>query len=203
MSEPLPPGYGELTEAEISESAAAVIATLAPGADMWVFAYGSLMWHPGFAYAERCEAQLYGFHRAFCIISHHYRGSYERPGLVLGLDRGGSCRGIVYRVPRRAIEATVHYLWRRELITRVYAPRRLAAHSDAGRLSAHTFVLDRAHPQYAGRLSLDETAALIRQGVGESGACLDYLANTVAHLDQLGITDGPLHGLLERVQRLA
>ena len=89
------------------------------------------------------------------------------PGLVLGLDRGGSCRGIVYRVPRREIEEVVHYLWRRELITRVYTPRRLAAHSDAGCLPAHTFVVDRAHPQYAGGLSLDETATLVRQGVGE------------------------------------
>lgn len=199
MSEPLPPGHRPLTAAEIAASTAAVLATLAAGQDLWVFGYGSLMWHPGFAYADRREAHLYGYHRAFCIYSHHYRGSARRPGLVLGLDRGGSCRGIAYRVPRRAVAETVDYLWQREMITRVYAPRRLDVHTTAGRLASHTFVADRAHPQYAGALGLDETAALVRQGIGVSGSCTEYLVNTVAHLDELGLTDGPLHRLLRRV----
>ncbi len=197
MSEPLPPGYEELTAAEIAAEADAVLASLDPGAALWVFAYGSLMWNPGFAYAERRAAHVHGFHRAFCIYSHHYRGSHGAPGLVLGLDRGGSCRGFVYRVPRGAVADTIHYLWRREMITRVYVPRRLVARCEGRRLAAQSFVVNRRHPQYAAGLRMAETAALIRQGVGVSGSCVDYLASTIEHLDALGIADGPLHRLLE------
>jgi cation transport protein ChaC len=170
-------------------------------APIWIFGYGSLMWDPGFPYLEREPALLRGYHRAFCIYSWHYRGTQERPGLVLGLDRGGSCRGIAYRVAERHRDEVHAYLKGRELTNYVYLERELPVSlGDGRRLRAHAYIADRANPQYAGRLSIEELAALVRQGKGTSGACADYLANTVRHLDALGIKDGPLHELMRMVE---
>ena len=168
----------------------------------WVFAYGSLMWQPGFAYDEAVPAKLHGWHRAMCLLSLHYRGTAEAPGLVLGLDRGGSCQGIAFRTDATKGEAVRAYLHEREMITGVYRPRlapvRLA---DGRRVSAYTFVARRDHPQYAGQLARPQAVALIRQGVGGKGTCRDYLATTVAHLDALHLHDENLHGLLRQVDR--
>lgn len=169
--------------------------------DIWVFAYGSLMWDPGFAHAESCTALLHGWHRSFCVYSHRYRGTPDRPGLVLGLDRGGSCRGMAFRVVRGEARAVLDYLWDREMVTGVYRPRVLTARAGDRVLTCHCFVVDRAHRQYAGGLPDAEIVRLIRQGNGQGGANRDYLVNTVRHLDELGITDGPLHRLLALVER--
>jgi glutathione-specific gamma-glutamylcyclotransferase len=173
----------------------------APSEDFWIFGYGSLMWHPGFAYLERHSATVRGYHRAFCIYSHRYRGTPEVPGLVLGLDRGGSCRGIAYRVAGKDGPSVFAYLHDREMGTGVYDPRWLSAHLDDGRaIRAYAFVAARAHGQYTGPLTQERIIELIRQGSGERGACLDYLINTVAHLDELGIRESSLHAILRRAQ---
>lgn len=169
--------------------------------DIWIFGYGSLMWNPGFHHLEVHEALLHGWHRAFCVYSHRYRGTPERPGLVLGLDRGGSCRGMAFRITRRQAKAVLDYLWDREMVTGVYRPQVLTARSAGGPLRCHCFVVDRGHRQYAGALPETEVVRLIRQGNGQSGANRDYLANTVRHLDELGISDGPLHRLLSLVEQ--
>lgn len=168
--------------------------------DIWVFGYGSLMWNPGFEFAESREALLRGWHRSFCVYSHGYRGTVERPGLVLGLDRGGSCRGMAFRVARAQAREVLAYLWEREMVRGVYHPRILHPRCEGGRPPCHAFTVDRDHMQYAGRLPVDEMVRLIRQGVGESGRNTDYLVNTVRHLDELGINDGPLHHLLSLVE---
>jgi len=170
------------------------------GCDFWVFAYGSLMWRPGFEFAEARPALLRGYHRAFCISSTHYRGTPERPGLVLGLDRGGACRGRAYRIAAQRAKPVARYLHEREMLSGVYEPRWVRVVSDAGSLTAVTYVADRAHPHYAGKLAPESIVAIIRQGVGTAGSNIDYLANTVRHLDELGIADGPLHRLLRQAQ---
>jgi cation transport protein ChaC len=169
--------------------------------DFWIFGYGSLMWHPGFEHLERVPALLRGYHRAFCISSHYYRGTVERPGLVLGLDRGGSCRGIAYRADAGRRDEVMAYLDDRELTHYVYLQKQLpVALGDGRRVRAHTYVADPDNNQYAGKLPIDELVRLTLQGHGTRGACAEYLENTVFHLDELGIRDGPLHDLLDRVR---
>jgi cation transport protein ChaC len=176
---------------------------LARACDVWIFGYGSLMWDPGFAYVEAQPALLRGYHRRFCVYSHRYRGTPERPGLVLGLDRGGACKGIVYRVPRADVAPALHYLWEREMANRTYHLREVPLSTPQGAVAAHAFVVDRAHQNYAGRLSLEETARLILQGIGARGPCRQYLENTVCELKKLGLVDGPLHRLEQKVKELA
>ena len=170
------------------------------GRGFWVFAYGSLMWRPGFDFVEACPALLRGYHRAFCIASTHYRGSPEVPGLVLGLDRGGACRGRAYRVADEQAAEVARYLHEREMVGGVYEPRWLKIETARGRRTAAAYVADRQNPQYAGKLPEDAIVAAIRRGVGVAGSNRDYLRKTVAHLDEFGIADGPLHRLLRRVE---
>ncbi len=175
--------------------------TLPPGEDYWVFGYGSLMWHPGFPHIEVRIARLRGYHRSFCVYSHRYRGTPQAPGLVLGLDRGGSCQGMVYRVPAGEGEEVLNYLYEREMVTGVYRPSWRRAETEQGPVSAITFVVDRSHRQYAGRLSHDDMVALILQGQGNRGPCMEYLENTVHHLRALGLKDRGLERLLKETSR--
>ncbi len=161
------------------------------------------MWDPGFAYSEARSALLRGYHRSFCVYSTQYRGTPERPGLVLGLDRGGACRGIAFRVPAADVEAALHYLWEREMGHRTYRLREVSLETAEGIVRGRAFVVDRKMPHYAGRLSLDETVRLIFQGIGGRGSCRQYLENTVCELRKLGLVDGPMHRLEERVRELA
>jgi len=161
-----------------------------------VFGYGSLMWDPGFPYGRAEPALLKGYHRAFCIYSHRYRGSRERPGLVLGLDRGGACRGRAFLVAAVDAEAVARYLHEREMINDVYRARWLAVAVGAGTVRALAYVANRSHPHYAGKLALERIAEIVLGGEGARGSNLDYLAKTVAHIDELGITDTPLHRVL-------
>jgi cation transport protein ChaC len=158
--------------------------------DLWVFGYGSLMWRPGFPFLERRHAHLHGYHRALCVFSHVHRGTPERPGLVLGLDRGGRCHGVAFRVAAREAEETVRYLREREQVTAVYLERRLPVRLAGGeRVAALAYVVERRHPQYAGRLPEGELLRLVRQGVGVSGANPDYVRSTHRHLLEMGVTD--------------
>lgn len=173
-----------------------------PDQDLWVFAYGSLMWNPGFTFVERVEGLLRGWHRGFCIYSHLHRGTAERPGAVLGLDRGGSCRGIAYRVAAAAVPGVLAYLWEREMAYRVYIPRRARVDTAIGPVQALTFTADPDHGQYCGRLDPAGTAALIRQGIGASGRNVDYLTSLIEHLSELGIQDRGLADLAARVMEI-
>ncbi len=164
------------------------------GEDFWVFGYGSLMWRPGFRYIERQIATVRGYHRALCIYSHVHRGTPEAPGLVLGLDRGGSCKGVAFRVDGERRKETIEYLRERELVTLVYTERlvHLVLDSSGIPISALAYVVDRAHAQYAGKLSREISLQMILQGVGQSGENTEYVRNTHAHLVDLGIKDRDL-----------
>jgi len=170
--------------------------------DLWIFGYGSLMWRPGFAYLERVSARLIGLHRALCVLSFVHRGTPERPGLVLGLDRGGMCRGIAYRVAAAARAETIGYLRAREQVTSVYLETvrqtELEDHSRR-RVRALCYVVDRSHAQYAGRLTLAERLHHVRQGHGQSGPNRDYVLETVRALEALGYRETDLHLLAERL----
>lgn len=200
MTLPKLPNFDDLQTLSAEELAARRL-SLPPDEDFWVFGYGSLMWHPGFPHLEVRLARLRGLHRSFCVYSHLYRGTPQVPGLVLGLDRGGSCHGMVFRVPAGEGEEVLDYLYEREMVTGVYRPSWRSAATDQGPVRAITFVVDRAHRQYAGRLSHDETVALILQGCGNRGPCMEYLENTVHHLRALGLNDRALERLLTEVTR--
>src|SRR3954470_14730207 len=134
--------------------------------DLWVFGYGSLMWRPGFPFLERQHAHLHGYHRALCVFSHVHRGTPERPGLVLGLDRGGRCHGVAFRIAAEEAERTIAYLRAREQVTFVYRERTLPVRLRDGRaVRALAYVVDRKHAQYAGRLPEVDLLRLVRQGV--------------------------------------
>ena len=169
--------------------------------ERWVFGYGSLMWRPGFAFVERIAATLYGRRRAFCIYSVHHRGTYERPGLVLGLAPGGATRGMAYRVAEADWPATYAYLLEREQPTETYIearrPLRLA---DGRRVEALVFLSDIHHPQWAGSLSLERQAELISGAVGLSGRNEDYLKDLIEHLRAEGVCDRSLETLSELVE---
>ena len=164
--------------------------------DLWVFGYGSLMWRPGFDYEERVPARLVGLHRALCVYSFVHRGTPERPGLVLGLDRGGMCRGIAFRVAADLRGKTIDYLRAREQVTSVYLEtvRRVELEENARRqVRALCFIVDRNHEQYAGRLTLAECVRHVRQGQGSSGNNRDYVLETVQALEALGYRETDLH----------
>src|SRR3954463_6360756 len=180
------------------------IAALREGSEpVWLFAYGSLMWHPDFDFAEARPAFLYGYHRSFCLYSRDYRGTPERPGLVLGLDRGGSCHGIAYRLPPDRVAPSLDRIWAREMTGRVYEMRPVALRIAAGKVRGHACVVRRESPDYAGRLSVEEAARLLAVAKGGRGTGREYLANTVRHLAELGIRDALLHRIAARVAQLA
>lgn len=171
--------------------------------DFWVFGYGSLMWRPGFPYAESQPAHLHGAHRALCIHSHIYRGTPERPGLVLGLDRGGSCRGLAFRVDHEARDEVLAYLRARELVTDAYHEVVRPIHLGGPRgetVPAVTYVVNRSHPQYAGALAPGETLEIVRASTGQAGPNTDYVLSTVGHLRMLGIRDPLLEWLAARLE---
>ena len=170
--------------------------------DLWVFGYGSLIWRPGFAFEEAVPGLLRGSHRSLCIYSWVHRGTETRPGLVLGLDRGGACRGMAFRVAEKNRDQVIAYLREREQATMVYReverPVRLSGGSRET-VTALTYVADRKHPQYAGVLSLERQVEIVRGAAGQSGPNPDYVINTVNHLHQLGIRDVGLEALGRRL----
>ena len=167
----------------------------------WVFGFGSLMWRPGFTFAERASATLHGRHRAFCIYSVHHRGTHERRGLVLGLAPGGSTRGIAYRIDESEWESVRAYLKEREQPTETYVESRAAVRVRGARMvQALLYVSDRGHAQWAGALSLDQQAGLIAGATGLSGRNVDYLRDLVMHLREEGIKDRDMEKLLLLVE---
>lgn len=171
--------------------------------EFWVFGYGSLMWNPGFPFEERIQARLMGYRRSLCVRSWVHRGTEERPGLVLGLDRGGSCRGVAFKVPLSDQGETLDYLRERELVTHVYLERLLPLKLDDGRIvKAVTYVVDRAHAQYGGAVTVSEAARIVNAAVGQSGPNPVYVANTVAHLREMGIHDHWLESVVAEIAKL-
>jgi cation transport protein ChaC len=167
----------------------------------WVFGYGSLMWRPGFPYLERAAATLHGRRRAFCIYSVHHRGTPQRKGLVLGLAPGGAVRGMAYRVADADWAETYAYLREREQPTETYVEARVSVRlADGRRLGALAFLSDKAHPQWAGALSLERQTELIAGAAGLSGRNVDYLADLVGHLREEGIRDRTMETLLTMVE---
>lgn len=158
------------------------------------------MWRPDFPFVEHQPARLWGYHRAMCILSNLYRGTPERPGLVLGLDRGGSCLGRAFAIAPAEVDAVRRTLYDREMVTGVYRPSNVPVILDCGRrVTAWAFLADRGHDQYFSAQRPDDAVALIRQGVGKAGSSRDYLACTVEHLEELGISGSALHRLLAQV----
>jgi cation transport protein ChaC len=171
--------------------------------DLWVFGYGSLMWRPGFEFVERVPARITGLHRSLCVYSWVHRGTQQHPGLVLGLDRGGACRGVAFRVAAQNRTATVAYLRAREQVTHVYRESLrgvMLMGKPERRVEALSYIVDRGHPQYAGRLTIDQQLHHIRQAHGQSGPNGEYVLATVAALEAMDCRDAELHLLAERLK---
>jgi cation transport protein ChaC len=206
--DPCPNCCHEMTEQDkLSMSAPSTIsphqAAVSPPEPFWVFGYGSLMWRPGFRHLQRGSALLTGYHRRLCVTSRHHRGTAERPGLVMGLDRGGACRGAAYRVPTEDRDATLAYLDDREIAhypiyRRAVVPVLVQLPEGTVRVRALTYVVDRAHSDYSGHLSPEAQTEIVRGAVGISGPNPDYIAATLQQIHALGLRDARL----EAVQRL-
>jgi len=188
-----------LTDQQLYDSLAKTLAAKPRNAGWWVFAYGSLLWNPIFPFAEARRANVHGLHRRFCLWSLATRGTPNAPGLVLGLDRGGSCRGIVYRLHDACALDELRLLWRREMVTGAYEPRWLDVDCEGHRLTSIGFVVRREHSQYAGHLTIDAQAQVIARACGVFGSSADYLERTRVSLASHGVTDRYLERLASRV----
>ncbi len=168
--------------------------------DLWVYAYGSLIWNPAFDFNERRLSTLKGHHRSLCLWSRVNRGTPETPGLVFGLDRGGSCRGMTFRIPASKVSATFEALWRREMLTGAYHPRWLRCETEQGFVNALAFVIDRTNPGYVKGLPEQQTVDIVARASGRYGPCVDYVVQTHEALRQVGIQDKRLARLAQRLQ---
>ena len=197
-------GHHALTDEQLSASLTAILHKRPKGAGWWVFAYGSLLWNPLFPFSESRRVRARGFHRRFCLWSLASRGRPDAPGLVLGLDRGGSCPGVAYRLPAPLAIDELHLLWRREMVTGAYDPKWIKLDADGKPLVALAFVIKRDHPQYAGQLPLDEQSRVIATACGAFGSSADYLERTRIALVTHGVVDPYLETLAKAVaQRCA
>ena len=169
-----------------------ILAQHDPSQDVWVFGYGSLIWNPAFEYEEKRPALLAGWHRRFCLKMFLGRGTRENPGLMLALDAGGTCNGVAFRIAAAKVREELNVLWLREMFGGGYHARWVELQAGDEKLRAITFVINTEHPRYLKELSLEETAAFIATGCGHLGTCREYLENTVAHLEALGLSDAGL-----------
>lgn len=184
-----PPGTRFLAESDLLASLDAALQSHASGEDVHVFGYGSLMWNPAFHYADSFRATIWGWSRRFCLSLHMARGSPERPGVMLALDRGGACSGVVFRIPHHMARNELTLLWRREMLTGAYHARWVAARTGTERLRVLTFVANRQHRRYLPNLTEDKVVHLISNGAGKLGTCQAYFDTMVTTLEGLGIRD--------------
>jgi len=197
-----------LTPQQMRESLAAALAErarLSPRREIWVFGYGSLIWRPEFAYDRRLPARVFGYHRRLCLRSVLYRGTPEYPGLVAGLDRGGSCAGVAYRLHKESAPRELERLWEREMFMGSYAPRWLRARPLAGGEPplALAFVVRDDAPNNGGQLCEAEVVDVLRRACGTRGTSLEYLQHTVAALHAEGLRDPHLERLLRRASAVS
>ena len=195
----LDPGVNMMSAEARAASIAGLLAHRAEQNGLWIFAYGSLIWNPLFHYVERRLGKVHGYHRRFCLWTLLGRGTPENPGLTLGLDRGGSCRGVVYRIAEAALESELNLVWRREMFTNAYDPQWVKVVTKEGAVDAVAFIINRGYPRYA-RIEEDRIVETIATARGQIGPCATYLFNTVEHLEQLGIRDPGLERIRERVR---
>jgi cation transport protein ChaC len=197
-------GHGHLliSDEDVARSLAETMAPHPAGAPVWVFGYGSLIWNPLMEYAERHPAKVRGYHRGFYIWSKVNRGSPEMPGLVLGLDRGGCCRGIAYRLHEHTLREDLELLWRREMIGGTYVPRWVSADLGGRSVRAIAFTVHRGKAGYTGRLSDHEIVSIVARAVGHYGSCADYLTQTAHSLEVQGLTDRRLTRLARMLSKL-
>jgi cation transport protein ChaC len=196
------PGAVYLTDEDYDAAVRSKLAE-APAEGIWLFGYGSLLWKPACEFAESRVAMVRGWHRSFCIRVARFRGTRDLPGLMMALDRGGQCRGKVFRIPAEQAEASLHALFRRELVVKPPGTpaRWLAAQTSEGPIRAIGFVVDRGSKFYSGKLAPDEVADIVSKAAGHWGSCAEYLRETVAHLEELGIRDRNLWRLQELVAK--
>jgi cation transport protein ChaC len=193
------PGVPVLSDADQQASLRAVLDQHPQGSDVWVFGYGSLVWNPLVHHEERRVARIHGFHRSFCLWSHVNRGSMQRPGLVLGLDTGGSCHGIAFRIAHRHAAEELRLLWRREMVLGVYSPRWATVEAGGDTLKAIAFFANRDHPNYAGKLPLETVIKTLVSARGQLGTPAEYLLETVRGLVEHGVRDSYLLELRKRL----
>jgi cation transport protein ChaC len=189
-----------LSDAEIARSIDEALAARDEKQPFWVFAYGSLMWNPGFAFVGKRVGTVYGFHRSFRQWSRINRGTPERPGLVLTLERGGSCRGLAYRMGNATTRADLAKLWRREMTLRSYEPRWLDCRAGAERMPVLAFVVNRRCTGYAGELGVEAVVQALATARGKAGSAAEYLFHTQSVLEAHGIRDERMRRLAERVR---
>ena len=190
-----------LTEAELQVSIQTILKHCDPKADIWIFAYGSLIWNPVFHFVERRVGTIYGWHRRFCLWTPLGRGAPDNPGLVLGLDRGGGCRGVAYRIAAANVQSELSLIWRREMVVGSYVPRWVKLVEGKRRLPAIAFTINPLHPLYAGRISPETTVKSLATAHGQLGSAADYLLQTVDGLSAVGIQDRPLMALWNQVDQ--
>jgi cation transport protein ChaC len=188
-----------LTDAELQRSRNAFLSGH-NGGSLWVFAYGSLIWNPTFRFVERRPARLFGYHRSFCLRTSVGRGTAERPGLMLGLEAGGSCNGVIFRIAASAVDEETWVLWKREMIVGSYVPRWGTVRDPTGKRRAVAFVINKAHPMFASDLPRSEVVRMLSTAEGNFGSSSDYLFRTVARLEALGIRDPGLAAIARDVK---
>lgn len=200
----VPSGRSPGSDDDYRHAVADILSTAPSSGDFWVFAYGSLIWNPTFAFAEKRVARARGWHRAFCLgWDRWFRGCEERPGLMLALDRGGQCTGVAFRLPPQSLEAELDGLVRREIrfFPPAYARRWIRTETADGPVDALTFVIDRTQTSYVGGLSPDEIADALAVAAGQLGSMCEYVHSTIEHLEAHGLHDRALWRLEAMIAR--
>ena len=197
------PDFAVISDEELEASLDRTLAEHPAPGPIWVFGYGSLIWNPTFHHVERRVAKLAGFHRRFCIWSRAYRGTPQQPGLVLGLDAGGACRGVAYRLTPECAREELRLLWRREMVSNAYCPRwlRVSTHHGSATEDVHAlaFVVNRKNPGYAGKMPIEKIVSVMAAACGHAGTPAEYLFETVKGLQAHGVRDAYLLDLRRRL----
>lgn len=201
LQPPSAASFRALTVAERQASLQKTLRHWQPGQDVWVFGYGSLIWRPDFAFSERRQALLYGYHRALCLWSRVNRGTPERPGLVFALDTGGSCRGVAYKIAADNVPDTMQALWHREMPSGSYLPKWLKCRTSEGPITALTFIMNRNTNAYVTGMPPEQLVRVINGAHGRNGPCREYVVETAVALKKYGIKDQQLQNVIQYLEQ--